>query len=67
MEKYHVTHPGRRPRRVHNAVVVWSQGALPDNGGCDLSTEEDAQVADGMGREHPDDGEGDGEILLESA
>lgn len=38
---------------------------LPDHSGCDLSTEEDAQVADCLGREHADDGEGDGEVLIQ--
>ena len=38
---------------------------LPDHSGGDLSTEEDAQVADCVGGEHADDGEGDGEVLFQ--
>lgn len=33
---------------------------LPDDGGCDLGTNEDAQNADGVGGKHADDGEGEG-------
>lgn len=38
---------------------------LPDHSGCDLSTEEDAQVADGVGGKHANDGEGNGEVLIQ--
>ena len=37
---------------------------LPDDSGCDLSTEKDAQVADCVGGEHADDGKCDGELLI---
>lgn len=42
-----------------------AQTTTPDHSGCDLSTEEDAQVADCVGGEHADDGEGDGEVLIQ--
>lgn len=49
---------------VCGTVPVCSVG-LPDDSGCDLSTEEDAQVADCVGGKHADDGEGDGEVLIQ--
>lgn len=42
-----------------------TQTTTPDHSGCDLSTEEDAQVADCVGGKHADDGEGDGELLIQ--
>lgn len=41
-----------------------AQTTTPDHSGSDLGTEEDAQVADCMGGEHTNDGEGDGEVLI---
>lgn len=38
---------------------------LPNDSGCDLCTEEDAQVADCVGGKHADDGEGDREVLIQ--
>ena len=52
----------------HPPVTVQSRcfsGSSPDHSGSDLSTEEDAQVADCMGGEHADDGKGDGEVLIQ--
>lgn len=37
----------------------------PDDSRCDLGAEEDAQVADCVGGEHSDDGEGDGEVFIQ--
>lgn len=37
----------------------------PDHSGGDLGAEENAQVADGVGREHANDGEGDGEVPIQ--
>lgn len=42
-----------------------AQTATPDHSGCDLSAEEDAQVADCVGGKHADDGEGDREVLIQ--
>lgn len=38
---------------------------IPDHSGGDLGAEENAQVADGVGREHANDGEGDGEVPIQ--
>lgn len=37
----------------------------PDDSRCDLGAKEDAQVADCVGGEHSDDGEGDGEVFIQ--
>lgn len=37
----------------------------PYHSGCDLCAEKDAQVADGVGGEHADDGEGNGEVPIQ--
>lgn len=42
-----------------------TQPTTPDHSGCDLSTEEDAQIADCVGGEHANDGEGHGEVLIQ--
>lgn len=42
-----------------------AQTTTPDHSGCDLSTEEDAQVADGVGGKHANDGEGNGKVLIQ--
>lgn len=39
--------------------TVGVAAGLPDDGGCDLSTNEDAQNADPVGGKHADDGEGE--------
>lgn len=39
-------------------------GGSPDDGGCDLGTNEDTQNADGVGGKHADDGEGEGQVLV---
>lgn len=46
-------------------LMVQSKSCLPDHSGRDLSTEENAQVADCVGGEHTDDGKGDGEVFIQ--
>lgn len=58
-------HDGRGQHAEASAGKDQAQTAPPDDSGCDLSAEEDAQVADRVGGEHTDDGEGDGEVLVQ--
>lgn len=52
------------PERCGGVVPsVWV--VSPDDGGGDFGTEEDAQVADGVGGEHADDGEGNREVPIQ--
>lgn len=58
-------HDGCSQHAEASAGQDQAQTTTPDHSGCDLSTEEDAQVADCVGGEHADDGEGDGEVLIQ--
>lgn len=57
------------PSTPLSGTLQWSGHSVwvgsPDDSGGDLSAEEDAQVADSVGGEHADDGEGDGEVLFQ--
>lgn len=58
-------HDGGSQHAEASAGQDQTQTATPDHSWCDLSTEEDAQVADSVGGEHANDGEGGGEVLIQ--
>lgn len=58
-------HDGGSQHAEASAGQHQTQTTTPDHSGCDLSTEEDAQVADGVGGKHANDGEGNGEVLIQ--
>lgn len=58
-------HDGGGEHAEASAGQDQAKTTTPDDSGGDLGAEEDAQVADGVGGEHANDGEGDGEVLVQ--
>lgn len=60
-------HDGSGEHAEASASQDQANTTAPDDSGGNLGAEEDAQVADGVGGEHANDGEGDGEVLVQRA
>lgn len=60
-------HDGSGEHAEASASQDQTDTTAPDDSGGNLRAEEDAQVADGVGGEHANDGEGNGEVLVQRA